>query len=153
VRCSIQSKFKWLSHCDTRVQLGFMPLAAVGLPSFAYATITAPTIANNTFASTAVGGSLTQTMILTLNSAETITSIVIQPGQPGATESQRTVLQWRYGHRSCAHTRRHRVRSFGQPLYCGDQSADCSEGDSPRSSELVRRCADGGRPGNCRLQR
>lgn len=68
------------------VQLGFVLLIAALAPSIAHAITTGPTISNNAFASTPVGGSLTQTVALTLTSVETIKSINLQPGQPGATE-------------------------------------------------------------------
>jgi hypothetical protein len=79
VRGSKQYVFNPLSCCNTRVQLGFVLLVTAVAPSLAFAGTTAPTIANNTFASTQVGGSLTQTVTLTLTSAETISSIAITP--------------------------------------------------------------------------
>ena len=75
-----------ISCCTPHVQLGFVLLIMALAPSIAHAITTGPTIANNTFISTAVGGSSTQTVTLTLTSTETIKSIVLQPGQPGVTE-------------------------------------------------------------------
>jgi sugar lactone lactonase YvrE len=75
-----------VSRCTLRVSLGFAMLTAAMAPVAAHAATTGPTILNNTFASTPVGGSLTQTVTLTLTSAETIQSIAIRPGVPGATE-------------------------------------------------------------------
>jgi hypothetical protein len=75
------------SRCNLRVQLGFVLLiAAMAVPTVARAITTGPTISNNTFSSTPVGGSLTQTVTLTLTSVVTIKSIAIQPGVPGAAE-------------------------------------------------------------------
>jgi trimeric autotransporter adhesin len=79
VRGSKEYTFNPVSRRYTTVQLGFALLVAALSPSAALAVTTAPTIGNNTFASTAVGGSLTQTVTLTLPSAETIKSIAIQP--------------------------------------------------------------------------
>lgn len=75
-----------VSRCTLRASLGFTMLIAAMPPAAARAAITGPAISNNTFASTPVGGSLTQTVTLTLTSAETIKSIGIQPGVPGAAE-------------------------------------------------------------------
>lgn len=75
-----------ISYCTLHVQLGFVLLIMALAPSIARAVTTGPTISNNTFASTAVGGSSTQTVALTLTSVETIKSIALQPGQSGVTE-------------------------------------------------------------------
>jgi sugar lactone lactonase YvrE len=75
-----------VSRRTLRASLGFALLIAAMSPTALHAATTGPSISNNTFASTPVGGSLTQTVTLTLTSAETIKSIAIQPGVPGATE-------------------------------------------------------------------
>jgi hypothetical protein len=62
-----------------------LTLAAL-LPSAACAITTAPTIANNTFASTPVGQSLTQTVTLTLTSATAIKSIALATGTSDSSE-------------------------------------------------------------------
>jgi hypothetical protein len=68
-----------VSRRNTAIQLRFALLISAVLPTAAHAVVTGPTINNWYFASTPVGGSLTQTVTLTLTSAETIKSIVIQP--------------------------------------------------------------------------
>lgn len=75
-----------VSRCNLRASLGFALLIAAMAPAAIHAATTGPTISNNTFPSTPVGESLTQTVTLTLTSVETIKSIAIQPGVPGATE-------------------------------------------------------------------
>jgi sugar lactone lactonase YvrE len=55
-------------------------------PAMAYGGTTAPTIANNTFASTPVGQSLTQTVTLTLTSATAIKSIALATGTSASSE-------------------------------------------------------------------
>jgi len=71
--------FNPISRCNAALQLGSVLLVSAALPLAAHAVVTGPTIGNNVFASTPVGGSLTKTVTLTLTSAETIKSIVIQP--------------------------------------------------------------------------
>lgn len=73
-------------RCGRRARWGMALLMAGMMPAAGWGATTGPTIANNVFASTPVGGSLTQTVTLTLTSVETIQSIAIEAGVPGATE-------------------------------------------------------------------
>ena len=68
-----------------RARLGLVLMAAMALPGAALAA-TAPTIANNTFASTPVGQSMTQTVTLTLTSAGAIKSIALATGTASSKE-------------------------------------------------------------------
>jgi hypothetical protein len=61
-------------------RLAAMLAILLGSAGAAHAAVTGPTIANNTFASIAVGQSETQTVILTLTSPEVISSIALHGG-------------------------------------------------------------------------
>jgi hypothetical protein len=74
------------TRCGVRAQVGLALTMAALLPSVAYAITTPPTIANNTFASTPVGQSLTQTVTLTLTSASAIKSIALATGTSASSE-------------------------------------------------------------------
>jgi len=70
-----------------RVHAVLMGLAmGMGGATASHAVVTPPTIANNTFASTPVGQSLTQTVTLTLTSAQAITSIALATGTAASSE-------------------------------------------------------------------